>query len=129
MIAEFIKRLSQLKVVRLSSDGTLTIAGAVSATTSIAVGGGTAITKITAFAAAIDPAAVAAATTAEQLFAVPGITTADKLFINKPTLTAGLGIANVRASAADQIAITFVNATGTAIDAALETYTIIAMRS
>lgn len=102
---------------------------ALAATTSVAVGGGTLMTKIVAYAAVIDPASVAAATTAEQLFTVTGIATTDKLFINKPTVTAGLGIANVRASATNQIGITFVNATAGAIDAVSETYTIIAMRS
>ena len=97
--------------------------------TSVAIGGGTAITKIVAYSTAINPASVAANTTAEQTFTVTGLATTDKVIVNKPTNTAGLGIVNVRASAADTIAITFGNFTAAAIDAASETYAIIAIRN
>jgi len=99
------------------------------ATTSATVGGGTAITKIVVYSQSLDVASVAANTTAEQTFTVTGLTTADKVFVNKPSLSAGLGIVNARVSAADTLAITFVNATGTAIDPAAETYAIVALRS
>lgn len=101
----------------------------VAASTSVAVGGGTAITKIVVYSQSLDVASVAINTTAEQTFTVTGLTTADKVFVNKPSLNAGLGIVNARVSAADTLALTFVNATGAAIDPAAETYTIIALRS
>lgn len=80
------------------------------------------------YTATVNPASVAAATTAEQAFTVTGVTTADVIVVNKPTVTAGLGIAGARASAANEVTITFVNATAGAIDAASETYTFLAVR-
>jgi len=78
--------------------------------------------KLAVISVVIDPASVATITTAEQTFAVPGLEVGDIVFVNKPTLTAGLGIAGARVSAADQLAITFVNPTAGAIDAASQTY-------
>ncbi len=103
--------------------------GTLAATTNVAVGGGTAITKIVVYAPSLDVASVAANTTAEQTFTVTGLTTADKVFVNKPSVNAGLGIVNARVSAADTLAITFVNATAAAIDPAAETYAVVALRS
>ena len=90
---------------------------------------GTNITQIRVYSQALDVASVAANTTAEQTFTVTGLTTGDKVFVNKPALNAGLGVVNARVSAADTLALTFVNATGLAIDPASETYTIVAIRS
>jgi hypothetical protein len=78
--------------------------------------------KVAVISVVIDPASVATITTAEQTFAVPGLETTDVVFVNKPTLTAGLGIAGARVSAADTLAITFVNPTAGAIDAGSQTY-------
>ena len=90
---------------------------------------GTAITNIRIYSQSLDVASVAAATSAEQTFTVTGLTTADKVFVNKPTASAGLGVVNARASAANTLALTFMNATAVAIDPAAETYQIIAIRS
>lgn len=77
----------------------------------------------------LNPASVAANTTAEQSFTVPGVRATDFLLkFTKPSVTAGLGIVNYRVSAANTIAVTFVNATGGAIDAAAETYTLVVLR-
>lgn len=76
----------------------------------------------------IDPASVAVNTTAEQTFTVNGLKTGDVVVVNKPTATAGLGIVNARVSAANTLALTFVNATAGAIDAASETYTVLVFR-
>lgn len=101
------------------------------ATTSLTVGGGTAVTKLVVYAAVLTPSAVAANTTAEQTFTVTGLTTADTIIgVNKPTAQAGLGIAGVRVSAADTLAITFVNATaGSLTPTASQTYSVVALRS
>jgi len=116
------------QVLGITAAGGLDISGGT--TPSLKVGtSGTAITQIRTYSQTIDPASVAANTTAEQTFTVTGLTTADKVFVNKPTNTAGLGIVNVRVSAADTLAITFGNFTGLAIDAGSETYTITAIRS
>lgn len=75
-----------------------------------------------------DPASIAAATTAEQTVTVPGVKTTDAVFVSKPTLTAGVGIAGARVSAADTVAITFINATAGALDPGSESYTFVWFR-
>lgn len=116
------------EVIQVTAAGGVKIQGGT--TPSLTVGAsGTAITQMRVYSATIDPASVAANTTAEQTFTVTGLTTADKVFVNKPTNTAGLGIVNARVSAADTLAITFGNFTAGAIDAASETYTVVAIRS
>jgi hypothetical protein len=79
--------------------------------------------------ATINPASVAAATTADQTFTVRGLRASDVLImVQKPTLSAGLGIANWRISAANTIAITFVNATAGAVDPGSEVYKLLVAR-
>ena len=70
----------------------------------------------------IDVASVGANTTAEQSFTLRGLRPGDFVAVVKPSLNAGLGVVNARVSAADTIAIKFVNASGGAIDPGLETY-------
>lgn len=91
----------------------------------------TAITNIAVYTPSINPASVAAATCAEQTFTVAGLTTADKVIVNGPANVAstGIGIVNARVSAADTLALTFVNPTAGALDAAAGTYSVIAIRS
>ncbi|MFM0638075.1 hypothetical protein PQQ63_15340 [Paraburkholderia metrosideri] len=82
-----------------------------------------------AVAVALSPSAVAANTVAEQTFTVSGILATDFVEISKPTTQAGLGIANVRVSAKDTIAIAFVNATGSPITpTAAEVYQLMVFR-
>jgi hypothetical protein len=76
----------------------------------------------------IDPASVATITTAEQTFTLAGLKVTDFVVVSKPTLTAGLGIANARVSAVDTLAVTFVNPTAAGIDAASETYRVLILR-
>jgi hydrogenase maturation factor len=71
-----------------------------------------------------DPASVAAATSAEQTVTVSGLKTGDVVALTKPTATAGVGIVNVRVSAANTLAVTFMNATASSVDPASETYTL-----
>lgn len=81
------------------------------------------ISQIYRLAAALTPAAVAANTTAEQTFAIPGVAVGDVVYVTKPTAQAGLGIVNVRVSAANTLAITFANNTAASITpTAAETY-------
>lgn len=56
-------------------------------------------------------AALTASTSVERTYVLPGIVLGDVITVNKPTHTAGVVIGNVRASATDQIAITFGNLT------------------
>lgn len=67
-------------------------------------------------------------TTAERTVTIPGVRPGDLVFVNKPSMNTGLGVVNARASAVDQIAITFGNFTGSGIDPALETYLILIIR-
>lgn len=76
-------------------------------------------------AVSLNVASVAANTTAEQTFTVPGLKTTMAVFVCKPSLSAGLGVVNARVSAADTLALTFVNATASPIDPAAETYTVV----
>lgn len=78
--------------------------------------------------ASIAPAATAANTTAEQTFTVRGLLTTDLVVVNKPTAQAGLGIVNARVSAADTLAITYVNATAGSLTATTENYLILVLR-
>ena len=72
---------------------------------------------------AVDVSSVAANTTSEQTVTVNGVATNDFVTVSKPTHSTGLGIVNIRVSAINTVAITFMNCTGSAIDPASETYT------
>lgn len=108
---------------------TLGVTGASTLTGGVTVGTGNALTKIAKYTAVLSPAEVGASTCAEELFTVTGITANDIVFVNKPTAQAGLGVAGVRASAADQVGITFCNATAAPITpTATQTYLFGAIR-
>ncbi len=77
-----------------------------------------------ALTAALTPVSVAANTSAEQTFTVPGLLANSQVFVNKPSATAGLGIGGARVSAANTLAINFVNNTAAAIIPPAETYTV-----
>jgi hypothetical protein len=85
--------------------------GDVVAGASFKVGSGTVLTRLAYYTATLTPAEVAANTCAEELFTVTGITAGDVVFVNKPTAQAGLGVAGIRASAANQVGINFCNNT------------------
>ena len=67
----------------------------------------------------IDLASVAANTSAEQDITVTGVTTSDVILnVIKPTAEAGIGIVGARIKAADTVALTIMNATASAVNAA-----------
>lgn len=71
----------------------------------------------------LTPGIVAPNTTAEQTFTVAGLAVGDFVNIAKPTVQAGLGIVNSRVSAANTLAIGFINSTSATITpTAAETY-------
>lgn len=73
--------------------------------------------------AVLTPNSVASNTVSEQYFTVAGVSPGQQIIVNKPSAQAGLIITNVRASAANQVAIQFSNLTGAAITpTAAETY-------
>lgn len=81
-----------------------------------------------AVAVTFDPAAVATITTAEQTVTVTGAKVGDFVIAMKPTLTTGVTIGNVRVSAADTIAIQFVNPTAGSVNPASETWQFLVIR-
>ncbi len=84
--------------------------------------------QIAQLSQSLDVAAVAANTSAEQTFTVAGLDTGDLVFVSKPSASAGLGVVNARVSAADTLAITFMNVTAAPIDPAAEAYKILVIR-
>ncbi len=64
---------------------------------------------------ALSPVGIVLNTTAEQTFTVNGLLVGDFVNVTKPTTQAGLGIVNARVSAANTLAITFANTTGSTI--------------
>jgi len=72
----------------------------------------------------INVTSVPANSTSEQTISLNGVATNDFVTISKPSHTTGLGIVNVRVSAKDTVAITFMNTTGSTIDPGSEIYTI-----
>jgi hypothetical protein len=70
----------------------------------------------------LTPASVAANVCAEQTFTVTGLKAGTAVWVNKPSFTTGIGIAGVRVSAADTLAINFYNGTSAAIVPPAEAY-------
>ena len=73
------------------------------------------LVKQSVISVTLTPALIVLNTTAEQTFTVNGLLPTDMVCINKPTAQAGLGIVGVRVSAANTLAITFSNNTGSSI--------------
>ncbi len=86
--------------------------------------------EVVTYMTAQTPAAVAANTTAEQTLTVAGLLTTDFVAaVNKPTAQPGLGICNARASAANTLAVTFSNNTGSSITpTASQNYNVVVLR-
>ena len=82
-----------------------------------------------AVAVTFNPAAVATITTAEQTVTVTGVKVGDFVIAMKPTHTTGVTIGNVRVSAADTVAIQFVNPTAGSVDPASETWQFLVIRT
>ncbi|CAJ0899700.1 MULTISPECIES: hypothetical protein [Ralstonia] len=72
----------------------------------------------------LTPTAVGANTSVEQTFTVPGLQVGDSIDINKASHQAGLSIGNVRVSAANTLAIQYVNTTAGSITPTSEQYII-----
>lgn len=71
----------------------------------------------------LTPGIVAPTTSAEQTFTISGLQVGDMVNVVKPTNQAGLGIGNVRVSANNTLAISFLNTTAATITpTASETY-------
>lgn len=86
------------------------------------------IARIFAMRVSLDVASVAINTVAEQNFTIAGLLPGDFVILQKPSLSAGLGVLTARVSAANTLSVQFVNATGGAIDPAAETYQLLVFR-
>lgn len=77
------------------------------------------------YQATLTPTSVATLTTAEQTFTVTGLIAGSAVWVNKPSAQTGLGIVGARVSAANTLAVTFLNTTtGTLTPTAGEVYTV-----
>jgi hypothetical protein len=74
--------------------------------------------------ATLNVAAVPAGSTNEQNFTIPGLLTTDHVDINKPSHTTGVSVANVRVSAKNTLAVTFMNSTASPVTPGPEVYMI-----
>lgn len=118
------------QVLAVTSDGNnVQGTSAISAATSVTVGGGTAITKIVVTGITFSPTSVAAATCAERTATLTGVTSADRIVFNQPVLSGAVAAVAARASGADTVAVTFCNPTAGALIPASGTYTFTAIRS
>lgn len=99
--------------------------------TSLIIGASTdtPVTKVKVYSQTITPASVAAATVAEQTFTVTGLSTSDKVFVNAGAIVNSVGIGNVRVSAANTLAVQFVNPTAGSLTPTAVTWQIVAIRS
>ena len=87
-----------------------------------------AIPVIKIYSQSLNVASVAASSQSVQTFTVMGLSTQDVVIVNKPSNTAGLDMVQAWVSAANTLSLKFRNATGSPIDPAAETYTIVAIR-
>ncbi len=86
--------------------------------------------KVGVFQLTLSPVSVAWTTTSEQTFSATGIglLTTDMVLVQKPTTQPGLGIVGSRVSAADTLAINFINVTTTLTPTAAEVYKVAVFR-
>lgn len=118
------------KVVLDTSPALVTPALGAATATSVAIGGGTAITKIAAYAPSLTPVATAAAIgTTQQTFAVTGLATTDKLIVNGPVPTSLCPCTGARVSAVDTLQLDFTTLTAAACTPAAGAYNVVAVRN
>lgn len=89
---------------------------------------GTGISQIRTYAPSLTPASVATIVVAEQTFTVTGLTTDDVVVVNPPAISTAVGLAGARVSAANTLAIRFVNPTAGALTPTAGVYTVLAFR-
>lgn len=94
----------------------------------IAAASQTPLKGVRKYSPTLTPVSVAAATVAEQTFTVAGLTTADDVVVNNPSTATAVGIVGARVSAADTLAIRYVNPTAGALVPTAGVHDIIAFR-
>lgn len=90
---------------------------------------GTPLTQVKVYTPTLTPGSVLASISAEQTFTVAGLTTADSISVSGPAPTMGSGLVNARVSAADTLALTFINDTLAGLTSTAGVYRIVAVRS
>lgn len=90
---------------------------------------GTPLTQVKVYTPTLTPASVLGSISAEQTFSVSGLSTADSISVSGPAPVSGSGLVNARVSAADTLALTFVNDTLAALTPTSGVYRIVAVRS
>lgn len=78
--------------------------------------------------AALTPVAVNTITAAEQTFTVNGLLVGDFVLAQKPTAQAGVSLTHARVSAANTLALTYVNPTVGNVTPTAETYLLMVIR-
>lgn len=86
------------------------------------------IVKQSLLSLSLTPAAVDASTWIEQTFTVNGLQVGDHVSIDKPSVLTGLSIVGQRVSAANTLAITFLNVTASPITPGTGTYLVLLTR-
>ncbi|MGQ0662688.1 MAG: hypothetical protein ACT4P2_03685 [Pseudomonadota bacterium] len=89
---------------------------------------GSVITQLRVLPVQLKPTPVAGRTSDEQRFRVPQLSLSDLVFLNAPAQAAGLGVAGARVAGEEEVAITFVNLSATAVRPTAGIYTILALR-
>lgn len=114
----------------VAATGNVTAGGDCTVDGSVTTGaGGTAISQIKVYTAALTPSSVNSATVAEQTYTVTGLTTADKVIVNPPSISNATGIVGARVSAKDTLALRWVNPTAGALTPTSGNYIVISIRS
>jgi hypothetical protein len=70
----------------------------------------------------LDANVTATNTTQETDVTIPGLTTDMFVMVNKPSHSTGAAVVGARVKSADTLSITYMNATGSAVNPASETY-------
>ncbi len=89
---------------------------------------GTNFREVRRYSQTITPASVGAAVAAEQTFTVTGLATGDIVVVNPAATGNATAVCAARVSAANTLAISFVNPTAGALTPGAGTYTILAYR-
>lgn len=126
-----VQNASATPILSVDTQNGSTTANSLMATgTGLTVGSsGTPLEQIIVYTPTINPSNVPAASTVEQTYTVTGLATTDIVVVNKPSLTNGCGIISARVSAANTLAISWVNVLGIlGCDPPSEVYKVIAIR-
>lgn len=95
---------------------------------SLSVGGATPLTKLRGAAVSFTPAATAATSAVEQTVTVSGAVVGDAVSVTPPGTTAGVAVASARVSAANTVAVMFVNPTAGSLTAPSGSYVFLLAR-